>query len=348
MDYVALLRARNVLRITAIVFGALILLTLVVRIASPTHFYVDNSSFNFGTSQNFYGKAAVVQHETLPNGVKRTIVNDPVTHRHFVIDNHGYFGTTVTEQRPTSSQKASSTVVGPGFKVHTSRRNGIKTTHFTFGGGIDLGFLAGLSILAGLILATILSCAFGSENEGHLELAFMRPRSREALAIRVIVTDVLAIIAGQLLAVVAAIAMLAIYVYPQITFSTNTVVLVLASLLLPIAWYAMILAATARMRRGYGAVAGMAWPVAGGVAGGRAAFAHQTQPVAQLLHAIITPFTYLDPFWYVQGVSMHAHRTPHIFLQTGTGSASPALWSLAVLALVYFALAVLQWRRMET
>jgi hypothetical protein len=101
------------------------------------------------------------------------------------------------------------------------------------------------------------------------------------------------------------------------------------ALLGAIAWYAMLNALTASMKRAYGVVLGLAWPIAGIV------LALGALPpgnvVRDMLRTVAHFLSYIDPLNYLNVVTA---TTNQIVL-------------LAVLALVYGTLAAIQWRRVE-
>jgi hypothetical protein len=98
------------------------------------------------------------------------------------------------------------------------------------------------------------------------------------------------------------------------------------------------------MRRSYGIVLGISWPVASLVAvlarvnlGG--------SPMAQLVHWLATPLSWIDPFNYLHfGPAFTVDGRPAGSLAVSLQSELPAL---LILALVYVALAIVQWRRVE-
>ena len=110
------------------------------------------------------------------------------------------------------------------------------------------------------------------------------------------------------------------------------------------AWYGMLCAATASMRRGYGAILGFAWPVALVVALVARIDLSGSQ-IGQIIHAIFVPLAWIDPFTY-----LHV-KTAVMVNGSPAGSAAANfgfdIMMLAILTVVYLALAVLQWRRVE-
>jgi hypothetical protein len=124
-------------------------------------------------------------------------------------------------------------------------------------------------------------------------------------------------------------------------FDTEVIVLGFAGVL---AWYAMLCAATASMRRAYGVVLGISWPIALLVAW-LAKHDLGDSAMAQLLHWGATPLSWIDPFNYLHfGPAFTVDGKPAGSLAVSLQSELPAL---LILALVYVTLAIVQWRRVE-
>ena len=191
-----------------------------------------------------------------------------------------------------------------------------------------------------MIVATVLGAPFARENDGHLEVAFTKPVDRTGLALRTIGVDVAGIVAAFPLGVVFGIIAHTIFYPPDITFHFGDAIALVLGILAPLAWYAMLAAATASLKRGYGAILGIAWPVAALVAGlgfvdGRG------DPMLTLLHDTFWALSRVDPLAYIHLATVAEGQTvldPAWLFQ---------LTMLAALALGYGALAVVQWRRVE-
>ena len=341
MDYVAGLRGRKALVVTGIVLAALFAVNAIFRLSlGPTL----NMEPTFPHLSQM--KGSVTTHAVLPNGTKETsIVNKSVGRRIVIID-RGYRGIVLhaTSTVTGKPQKAGSSS-GPLFTEQTTVDGKTVTQNTRFGGATDFGYFWYAALVVGFIIATVLSGAFSSENDGHLEMSFMRPRSRERLAIRVIATDILTIFIAELATVVCVMAMIAVYFEVRPTISGWTLATILLNLLAPIAWYAMLLAATASLRGGRALVVGLAWPLAFIIPGAFTGTAGNVLPIWKAVHALLIPLVRLDPLWYMKNFSL----TPKtVALGVTLGNAlQPALAGLSVLALLYFVIAVLQWRRME-
>ncbi|HEV2909201.1 MAG TPA: hypothetical protein VGX02_07975 [Candidatus Eremiobacteraceae bacterium] len=197
--------------------------------------------------------------------------------------------------------------------------------------------LGAASLLVGGIMATIWGNALARENDGHLEVAWTKPVSRTTYATSVMLVDGV----GLLLSVVLgffALVLILIDVRAPITFSVapSSLMDIARFLLFPLAWYALIVALSARLRGG-GVVQGLIWPIALGLTGIAAA------PLPPVWHTIAMIISLLNPMTYLQ------YHQNDFSLMTSTIMA-PALLSdiaLAVFVIGGWMLATTQWRRME-
>ncbi len=345
MDYIAALRGRRALVVTVIVLAAIFIVNAIVRLSLGSTFHMAPSFADLSRM-----KGSVTTHEVLPNGAKETIIVNKALGRRVVIVDRGYRGSIVDDTRTkTSKVKRPGFTPGPYLTKTTSIDKSVHKTayteHFNFDKDMNLGYFWYAALVVGLVLATVLSGTFSSENNGHLEMSFMRPQSREHLAIRAIATDILTILLAEIATVIFALATVAIYIEVRPTISGSTLATILLNLLAPIAWYAMLLAATASLRGGRGLVVGFAWPLAFILPGAFSGTAGNVLPIWKAVHVFLIPLVRLDPLWYMQ----HFSLTPKtVALGVTLGNAvQPVLAGLSMLALLYFIAAVLQWRRME-
>jgi hypothetical protein len=193
-----------------------------------------------------------------------------------------------------------------------------------------------ISAFVGWIVATIFGAAFARENGGHLELAFTRPISRERLGLVVMATDAAGIVIAEAMTLVATLIAHAFYAPPGIGFDSDAVVIALAAIVGPLAWYAFLNAATASLKRNAGSILGFSWPVALALAG--VAHATFTTPIGNVVHMVAWAISRIVPLTYAQTSFDDDHFT---------GVSSTQLETLALLFVVYGALAIWQWRRVE-
>jgi hypothetical protein len=186
-----------------------------------------------------------------------------------------------------------------------------------------------------------LAAPFAREIDGHLELALTKPISRVRYAIGNIGVDAVGIVAASLMTVVAFYICQLLFETPRLDFSGINARAVVMGVALPLAWYALLCAATTWLRRSYGAVVGFAWPVA--ILLGVLAALEPSNAVALFVHDVAWTLSRLDPLTYVSFASPHTHGG---FSYSGSnfGLRLAIVWTMFV---VYGALAIWQWQRVE-
>ncbi len=254
MTYVEWLRAGRCLKITAIVLG----IALVLIVALEYVFLVGSKSSLSGvelhTSTGDINArkildGATTTYSTLPDGTKRTTIVNSAKGVRVTVDDHGYFGRHVeifersvkgTEKLigigPVSFQR----VAVPGGSVVTIDTNKPE----------DFAYLAAIATFVALIIATILGAPFARQNDGHLEIALTSPAPRTTLGLGTMLVDIAGIAAAWLMTVAMLFLAHVAQNAPNYTYGpldTEVIVLGFAGVL---AWYAMLCAATASMRRG--------------------------------------------------------------------------------------------------
>jgi hypothetical protein len=349
MAYVEWLRVGRCLKCTAWVLGVLLLLTVV---AEYTFLNVGSKSALSGIELHTSSgdvdareilSGATTTYSTLPDGTKRTTLVNSAKGIRVTIDDHGYFGKHVEifERSVKRSEKligfgpvSFQRVAVPGGSMVTIDTN--KPENFAY--------YAAIATFLALIVATVLGAPFARQNDGHLEIALTNPAPRTTLGLGAMVADVTGIAVAWLMTVTALFIAHVVEYAPNYTYSsrdTEVIVLGFAGLL---AWYAMLCAATASMRRAYGVVLGISWPVASLVAVlAKADFGDS--PMAELVRWGVTPLSWIDPFNYLHlGPAFTVNGAPAGSLAVSLQRELPAL---LILALVYVALAIVQWRRVE-
>jgi hypothetical protein len=336
MIYVEWLRIRNCLRVLAIVLGVLLVIALVVRISLRNEFGSDEALV-----RHFSGEPGTIVSHSVVNGMSRTTMVNPREHVTITIDDRPDGGRTIHITEPAHSRPRGEHDTFGSVSISTSESGATQTTQINTNGPTPFEIYLAGAALTGVIIATILACAFARENDGHLEIALLRPISRVRYALGVIGADLAAIVLAEILTIVAMVIAQAMFEVPHFGFNALTPEFVVMALIGPFAWYAMINAATASLKRGSGAVLGFSWPVALIVV----AFAHapaSDAPILQAIHAIcwtisrIIPLTYTS-FQFNDNGAMTSAEGPFAF-RAGM---------LCLLLLVYGALTVVQWRRVE-
>lgn len=353
MSYVEWLRVRGCLKWTAIVLIACIALVLFARFS-----YFDIRPHAAGFSGIFIADKDLATFERdsrqteskLPDGTVRTVIDNPGEGIRATIDDHGYWGkhAEVFEKNPPSGVHATTISFAD---IHAQRLMvpGGSLVKIDTGALLpeDLNYYFIFATVVALIVATILGAPFARENEGHLELTFTKPVSRANLAMQTMAIDFAGIVAAYIMTVIFLIVGHTIFEAPNYTYGPSDTLILVIGLLGALAWYALLNASTASMKRAYGGVLGCAWPIALGLSG----IAHAPigdSPLAGFIRAIGSALLWLIPTSYlhlasISGIASQEHKA----LPSPSLSHETIIVILAVLALVYGALAIYQWRRVE-
>jgi hypothetical protein len=352
VNYVEWLRVRGVLKWTTIVLVCGVALLLLGRFAfwnvgpHATGF----SPIEIGNeSLRAFERSSRETQTTLPDGTRRTVFSNARKGIRLTIDDRGYWGSRVDvfEKTPPAGTHPEHIDFGD---IHVVRTNvpGGSLLQIDEGGAKpeDLNYYFALGALVALIVATVLGAPFARENEGHLEIALTKPISRERFALGAIGADLAGIAAAWVMTVALLFAGHVFFEAPSYTYGPSDTTVLVSGLLAACGWYAMLTAATASMKRAYGIVLGIAWPIHG-VVSVLGSSNLGDKPPELILHTIARAIGWIDPLTYL-------NFGPNFIVMQGPGAhpaASAALpdglATAAVLALVYGALAVVQWRRVE-
>ena len=195
---------------------------------------------------------------------------------------------------------------------------------------VSLGMLlTGAAALVGGF-ATVLGLNLAAENDGHLELAWSKPVSREGYALGVFAVDIAAMIACIVLTIVCGALVVDIFVGHQAIEldADGSLGRALAFCGFPLCMYAWIAALSVSLKRNRGTVAGIFWPV---------------MLVVGLLRVIPVPA--------VHTIALALNTVNPLVLYTeSSGAAHSSVATLLfgwLLAAVLLAAAVGQWRRLE-
>jgi hypothetical protein len=284
--------------------------------------------------------AATVTSQHLADGSTRTVVNDPVRHKHAVILQHGNdFRIDVDEPVSRNANDESFTM----GNVHIVQNQNGKTQHVTITHlrdfTIPVAILFFASIPLGLLVATMLGGALAKENDGHLELAWTKPASRERMALLAMGVDTAAILIAEIFAIAVYLCCILLFGVPAFDTTQYVGTAILMTIVAPVAWYAALTAWSASLKSHLGMVIGIGWAAALIVPGIAQPLRDSSSPVGRDVYAILHGLSYIDPIAYVS----FGHGSSN-FLVPSMGW---AIVALAALAVVYLVSAVLQWRRVE-
>ncbi len=346
MYYVEYLRALRALRVVAIILGILLALAVVMRLWLAT---VHAESPDAWVAQMAQSSTAVVRTQRLPDGTVKTTIDDKGQRTNVDIYDRGYAGKRVVITAPSSQldMHLKHPLMIGSMHVVKSGGNGMTTVVVDSNGGEDIGGLFIVSLPLALIVATILGGALAKENDGHLEVAWTRPVSRLVYALTAMGVDVAALAATEVLAVVVFVLAQALFQMPRYGITTQGFQALSIALLVPAAWYALVTACSASLRRGLGAVIGMLWPVAillPVFAAVRYGDSVMARTASGLLRAVDT----LNPLIYLPGFSPDGVTSGLSGLGLlGTSSLWASILVLIALTVAYSAAAIVQWWGVE-
>ncbi len=337
MNYVEWLRIRNCLRIAAIILAVLVVLAVILRVSvaryMSTEAWIAHMALNAGSKET---------HTVLPDGTKRMILDDPADRTHVVVDDHGYAGRHIVITEPSSREHEEHSHVTVGsIQVSESRHGDLTTTVVDTNGAVPMMYYMAIADVAALIVATILAAPLAREIDGHLEIALTKPISRARYALGVIGVDVVGILAASFLTVIALYLCQILFESPRLDFSGINARAVAMGLALPLAWYAMLCAATTWLNRAYGAVQGFAWPVA--IFIGILAAIEPNNTVGLFVHDVAWVISRLDPLSYVSVAEPALNGS----IAYADSNFAFRMSIEVLLFVVYGALAVWQWQRVE-
>jgi len=203
---------------------------------------------------------------------------------------------------------------------------------------IPIEVISAVGALVASIVATILACGLAHENSGNLALAWTKPASRAQLAGLMSLVDLGAIYVAFALGLAFGFSLLTIIgIIGYVQADSSTIDFVLRALLVPLAWYGLTRAATASMRGRAGAVAASLW-----IAGGLVVGLDQNHVLGGVFGFIIAALDKINPMYYFQlSFDDQGHNT------TMVRSMVAGLAGLGALAVVGYAAALAQWRRLE-
>jgi hypothetical protein len=339
MTYVEWLRVRGALKVTLIVLAALFVVAVILRVAVV------------GIEHNALARIAQLQNDptskvtqaVLPDGSTQiSIVGKDGSH--VTIIDRGAAGKHIQILDPSerSSNDRDESDSNSGVSVKTTHTGqGEMTTIDTDGTSPFLPHVL-VGFVIAMIFATILGAAFAKENDGHLEIALTKPIDRIQLALRTIGIDVAGVVASFVLGIVFGILVHMLFEAPRFTYDSSDAPAIIVALLAPIAWYALLNCATASMKRGAGAIIGFAWPISFLIFG-LSKLPQNGNALLSIVGSFFRAIAFLNPVSYLSMVSIG--NGPHGPL----GSVDPAytIGLLLLLALVYSAGAIYQWRRVE-
>lgn len=187
--------------------------------------------------------------------------------------------------------------------------------------------MVNVGMVVGLILATPLGGSLAKENDGHLAIVWLRPVSRTHYALVTMGISVVVVLAAELLtsAILLGAGMLTLGNGRGLDWTYAWAIP--SAMLIPVAWYALLTASSASLRRGSAVVVGVAWACAFALLG-----ASHASDAPAALTSIVGAINWVNPLHYVDSSAADAVRYAV---------------ALAALTIAYGATALFQWRRAE-
>jgi len=257
MNYVEWLRVRNALRVTAICLGISIVICFIVRLSIVAQFGDRSIVTRIGSE-----KDTVTTHSVV-DGYDRTTMTNAREHATVVIEDQPDGSKIIQVTRSGHFGNEGTNDVGiMGIQVSTTETAGVEKTTIETDKPVPFAIYLGIAAVIGLIIATVLGAPFARENDGHLEIAFLKPIGRTSNALGVILADCVGILASGVMTIVAFAIMQAFFELPHFDFGGINATAIPLAIVLPLSWYAFLNASTASLKRGAGAVVGLAWPAA--------------------------------------------------------------------------------------
>lgn len=343
-NFVEFLRAKRAVQIALILLGLFLAVVIVFRVTVSFH-GSSIEQWELGLQQS---PTAHVTRSTLSDGSKHIVVDDPQRQTRAEIFERpgGRIDMEVTEPKSASGGHDSFSI--GSVSINESTNDGQTRTIVHYMRDVprfELGILFLVTIPMGLIVASLLGGALSKENDGHLDLAWTKPVSRERYALAAIVMDAAAIIVSQLLTIAVTLAATLMFFVPRFSYGDHMGWYVFMALAGPLAWYACVTAASASLKRGPGIVIGLGWVAAiiiPSIAAGLSSLA-QVNQVAAWFHAIFIALAYIDPVTYLSFSGAHGSS-----VRNAVGTSIPVSAGILLALFVgYAALALVQWRRLE-
>ena len=341
MNYVEMLRVRNVLR----VFGIVLLCLLAVAVYLRVTLNGQLNGMQSIVDREMKKPGAQVTH-SVADGMQRTIIVNQNEHLRIQIDESPDGGRTIDIDEPTSNTDYSAAEHTFG-SVRMSERSASGTRHMSIdtNAQTNVAYYLLAALFVGLIISTVLGASFAKEGEGHLEFALTKPVSRLRFALGNVGVDFAGILIAEVMVMIAGACAQLLFEVPHFTADVQSLYVLLIAVLGPFAWYAMLNAATASMRRGANAIVGLSWIIAFGIIG--AGKVHLPTALGDAMHAIFSTLARLLPMSYVE-LSVNDNGIVMVSGASAQTASTPInAVALLVLLLIYSALAVWQWRRVE-
>jgi hypothetical protein len=268
---------------------------------------------------------------------------NPREHVRIQIDDEPDGGRVFQIDEPTdSSDVTSESHTFGSVSISQSKQGGMNHVRVDTNSPTSFSYYLAVATVIGLIIATVLGASFAKEADGHLEFALTKPVSRLRFALGNVGVDFAGIVIAEIMTMIGMALAHLLFEVPHYYVDLQTLFVLLAALLGPFAWYAMLNAATASMRRGASAIVGLSWIIAFGIIG--AGKVHLPTALGDAAHAIFSTLARFIPMNYMELSIRDSGAITNVNDQPATLVNVAILFTLLA---IYSALAVWQWRRVE-
>lgn len=220
--------------------------------------------------------------------------------------------------------------------------DGSSHVHFSMGqNDIPIDAALAIAMIFGMIIATVLAGPLARENAQHLEVVWTKPVSRTRYALEAILACLCCVWAVQIMVLIVVFAAAMFFVGPHLIAGSHAAFAAATALLGPVAWYAMYLGLTSWMKRGLGAVQGLAWPVALMIPGLSMIAEVPDSVVLRVIGVVLAVVNFVNPMRYIGIGASKAELVANV------PSHEMRIVMLFALALAYGVLGIWQWNRVE-
>ena len=351
MYYVEFLRVFRALRVFAII------LVVLFGVAATVRYTEGQRWSNFFVDGMRYSSSATKTVVKLADGTEVTTIRDDEKHR-LVVQRRlpGLLNALIFEAPRGSRADLAATAAAYEQSHPWSARsdgkfqgimmddntlpNGVTVTHYINDRHITIDPFLVLAGFIAAIFASVIGGSLSKENDGHLELAWTKPVSRQVYAFTLFAIDAIGILTAGALMLLFIAATAAIYFgVPTFTVNTQTLGNLAMAALFPLAWYALGQACSASVKR-CGLIIGMLWVA------GFAAIALEGIDNA-VLRAVLRTINTVNPIAFY--ATENGRPTT---LNGGSVNLFPATQTfdvigLSLILIVAIVASLVQWRRLE-
>lgn len=206
---------------------------------------------------------------------------------------------------------------------------------------VPLGLLLGIAGYCAVVFGTVLASSLNRQNAGA-EFAFVKPLSRDALALRYVAIDIVGIVAAYAyaLVVIELLPLAAVHALGRVRFDGQALWIGALGLGIAFMWYGILQAITATYKGRGGTIVGFSWGAFALMVG-----APSLTFLGPAFGAIVYVLNLFNPIAYFSGLLSHnGAPTAVSILGLALEARVCIAWAIAWIAI---AIAVTSWKRVE-